>query len=213
MRLLIMGRPGAGKGTQAFNIKNYYSIPHISTGDMFREAMKNGTEMGKLAQSYMEKGALVPDEVTIGIVRERLSKDDVKNGFLLDGFPRNVSQAEALDEILNENGIKLDAVLDVNVEPEILINRIVGRRICKNCGATFHVEFNKPRQEGICDNCGQPLVQRADDTVETAGSRLKVYDDSTAPVLAYYKKQNLLKTVNGDQAVDKVFEDIKAILK
>lgn len=213
MRLLIMGRPGAGKGTQAFNIKNYYSIPHISTGDMFREAMKNGTEMGKLAQSYMEKGALVPDEVTIGIVRERLSKDDVKNGFLLDGFPRNVSQAEALDEILKENGIKLDAVLDVNVEPEILINRIVGRRICKNCGATFHVEFNKPRQEGICDNCGQPLVQRADDTIETAGSRLKVYDDSTAPVLAYYKKQNLLKTVNGDQAVDKVFEDIKAILK
>lgn len=213
MRLLIMGRPGAGKGTQAFNIKNYYSIPHISTGDMFREAMKNGTEMGKLAQSYMEKGALVPDEVTIGIVRERLSKDDVKNGFLLDGFPRNVSQAEALDEILKENGIKLDAVLDVNVEPEILINRIVGRRICKNCGATFHVEFNKPRQEGICDNCGQPLVQRADDTVETAGSRLKVYDDSTAPVLAYYKKQDLLKTVNGDQAVDKVFEDIKAILK
>lgn len=213
MRLLIMGRPGAGKGTQAFNIKKYYSIPHISTGDMFREAMKNGTEMGKLAQSYMEKGALVPDEVTIGIVRERLSKDDVKNGFLLDGFPRNVHQAEALDEILKENGIKLDAVLDVNVEPEILINRIVGRRICKNCGATFHVEFNKPRQEGICDNCGQPLVQRADDTVETAGSRLKVYDDSTAPVLAYYKKQNLLKTVNGDQAVDKVFEDIKAILK
>lgn len=213
MRLLIMGRPGAGKGTQAFNIKNYYSIPHISTGDMFREAMKNGTEMGKLAQSYMEKGALVPDEVTIGIVRERLSKDDVKNGFLLDGFPRNVHQAEALDEILKENGIKLDAVLDVNVEPEILINRIVGRRICKNCGATFHVEFNKPRQEGICDNCGQPLVQRADDTVETAGSRLKVYDDATAPVLAYYKKQNLLKTVNGDQAVDKVFEDIKAILK
>ncbi len=213
MRLLIMGRPGAGKGTQAFNIKNYYSIPHISTGDMFREAMKNGTEMGKLAQSYMEKGLLVPDEVTIGIVRERLSKDDVKNGFLLDGFPRNVHQAEALDEILKENNIKLDAVLDVNVEPEILINRIVGRRICKNCGATFHVEFNKPRVDGICDNCGQPLVQRADDTVETAGSRLKVYDDSTAPVLAYYKKQNLLKTVNGDQAVDKVFEDIKAILK
>lgn len=213
MRLLIMGRPGAGKGTQAFNIKNYYSIPHISTGDMFREAMKNGTEMGKLAQSYMEKGLLVPDEVTIGIVRERLSKEDVKNGFLLDGFPRNVHQAEALDEILKENNIKLDAVLDVNVEPEILINRIVGRRICKNCGATFHVEFNKPRVDGICDNCGQPLVQRADDTVETAGSRLKVYDDSTAPVLAYYKKQNLLKTVNGDQAVDKVFEDIKAILK
>lgn len=212
MRLLIMGRPGAGKGTQAFNIKNYYNIPHISTGDMFRDAIKNGTDLGKLAKSYMDKGALVPDEVTIGIVRERLSADDVKNGFLLDGFPRNVSQAEALDNILKENNVKLDAVLDVNVEPQILINRIVGRRICKNCGATFHVEFNKPKKDGICDNCGSPLVQRADDTVETAGSRLKVYDDSTAPVLAYYQKQDLLKTVNGDQAVDKVFEDIKNCL-
>ena len=207
-----MGRPGAGKGTQAFNIKNYYNIPHISTGDMFRDAIKNGTDLGKLAKSYMDKGALVPDEVTIGIVRERLQADDVKNGFLLDGFPRNVSQAEALDNILSENNVKLDAVLDVNVEPQILINRIVGRRICKNCGATFHVEFNKPKKDGICDNCGQPLVQRADDTVETAGSRLKVYDDSTAPVLAYYQKQDLLKTVNGDQAVDKVFEDIKNVL-
>ncbi len=212
MRLLIMGRPGAGKGTQAFNIKNYYNIPHISTGDMFRDAIKNGTDLGKLAKSYMDKGALVPDEVTIGIVRERLQADDVKNGFLLDGFPRNVSQAEALDNILSENNVKLDAVLDVNVEPQILINRIVGRRICKNCGATFHVEFNKPKKDGICDNCGSPLVQRADDTVETAGSRLKVYDDSTAPVLAYYQKQDLLKTVNGDQAVDKVFEDIKNVL-
>ena len=212
MRLLIMGRPGAGKGTQAFNIKNYYNIPHISTGDMFRDAIKHGTDLGKLAKSYMDKGALVPDEVTIGIVRERLQADDVKNGFLLDGFPRNVSQAEALDNILSENNVKLDAVLDVNVEPQILINRIVGRRICKNCGATFHVEFNKPKKDGICDNCGSPLVQRADDTVETAGSRLKVYDDSTAPVLAYYQKQDLLKTVNGDQAVDKVFEDIKNVL-
>jgi adenylate kinase len=212
MRLLIMGRPGAGKGTQAFNIKNYYNIPHISTGDMFRDAIKNGTDLGKLAKSYMDKGALVPDEVTIGIVRERLQAEDVKNGFLLDGFPRNVSQAEALDNILSENNVKLDAVLDVNVEPQILINRIVGRRICKNCGATFHVEFNKPKKDGICDNCGSPLVQRADDTVETAGSRLKVYDDSTAPVLAYYQKQDLLKTVNGDQAVDKVFEDIKNVL-
>ena len=212
MRLLIMGRPGAGKGTQAFNIKNYYNIPHISTGDMFRDAIKNGTDLGKLAKSYMDKGALVPDEVTIGIVRERLQADDVKNGFLLDGFPRNVSQAEALDNILSENNVKLDAVLDVNVGPQILINRIVGRRICKNCGATFHVEFNKPKKDGICDNCGSPLVQRADDTVETAGSRLKVYDDSTAPVLAYYQKQDLLKTVNGDQAVDKVFEDIKNVL-
>jgi adenylate kinase len=212
MRLLIMGRPGAGKGTQAYNIKNYYNIAHISTGDMFRDAIKNGTPLGKLAKSYTDKGALVPDEVTIGLVKERLSNKDCENGFLLDGFPRNVAQAEALDKILTELNVKLDGVLDVNVEPEILIRRIVGRRVCKNCGATFHIEFNKPKTEGICDNCGQPLVQRADDTEETAGSRLRVYDESTAPVLAYYKKQGLLKTVNGDQALDKVFEDIKETL-
>lgn len=212
MRLLIMGRPGAGKGTQAFTIKNYYNIPHISTGDMFRDAIKNGTQLGNTAKSYMDKGLLVPDEVTIGLVKERLSQKDCENGFLLDGFPRNVSQAEELDKILNDLNVKLDAVLDVNVDPQILIRRIVGRRVCKNCGATFHIEFNKPKKDGICDNCGSPLVQRNDDTEATAGSRLKVYDESTAPVLAYYKKQGLLKTVNGDQAVDKVFDDIKVAL-
>ena len=212
MRLLIMGRPGAGKGTQAFTIKNYYNIPHISTGDMFRDAIKNGTPLGNTAKSYMDKGQLVPDEFTIGLVRERLSNKDCENGFLLDGFPRNVSQAEELDKILKDLNVKLDAVLDVNVEPQILIRRIVGRRICKNCGATFHIEFNKPKKDGICDNCGSPLVQRNDDTEATAGSRLQVYDESTAPVLAYYKKQGLLKTVNGDQAVDKVFDDIKVAL-
>ena len=212
MRLLIMGRPGAGKGTQAFTIKNYYNIPHISTGDMFRDAIKNGTQLGNTAKSYMDKGLLVPDEVTIGLVRERLSQKDCENGFLLDGFPRNVSQAEELDKILTDLDVKLDAVLDVNVDPQILIRRIVGRRVCKNCGATFHIEFNKPKKDGICDNCGSPLVQRNDDTEATAGSRLQVYDESTAPVLAYYKKQGLLKTVNGDQAVDKVFDDIKVAL-
>lgn len=212
MRLLIMGRPGAGKGTQAANIKEYYGIPHISTGDMFRAAIKEGTELGKLAKSYMDKGALVPDEVTIGIVKERLLKDDCKKGFLLDGFPRNVLQAEALDSFMKEQGISLDAVLDVNVDASILIRRIVGRRICKTCGATYHIDFNKPKKEGICDNCGTPLIQRADDTIETAGSRLEVYDKQTAPLLAYYDKQNLLKTVNGDQELNKVFEDIKAVL-
>lgn len=212
MRLLIMGRPGAGKGTQAANIKEYYGIPHISTGDMFRAAIKEGTELGKLAKSYMDKGALVPDEVTIGIVKERLLKDDCKKGFLLDGFPRNVLQAEALDSFMKEQGIFLDAVLDVNVDASILIRRIVGRRICKTCGATYHIDFNKPKKEGICDNCGTPLIQRADDTIETAGSRLEVYDKQTAPLLAYYEKQNLLKTVNGDQELNKVFEDIKAVL-
>lgn len=212
MRLLIMGRPGAGKGTQAANIKEYYGIPHISTGDMFRAAIKEGTELGKLAKSYMDKGALVPDEVTIGIVKERLLKDDCKKGFLLDGFPRNVLQAEALNSFMKEQGISLDAVLDVNVDASILIRRIVGRRICKTCGATYHIDFNKPKKEGICDNCGTPLIQRADDTIETAGSRLEVYDKQTAPLLAYYEKQNLLKTVNGDQELNKVFEDIKAVL-
>lgn len=212
MRLLIMGRPGAGKGTQAANIKEYYGIPHISTGDMFRAAIKEGTELGKLAKSYMDKGALVPDEVTIGIVKERLLKDDCKKGFLLDGFPRNVLQAEALDSFMKEQGISLDAVLDVNVDASILIRRIVGRRICKTCGATYHIDFNKPKKEGICDNCGTPLIQRADDTIETAGSRLEVYDKQTAPLLAYYEKQNLLKTVNGDQELNKVFEDIKTVL-
>lgn len=212
MRLLIMGRPGAGKGTQAVNIREYYNIPHISTGDMFRAAMKNETKLGLLAKSYMEKGALVPDSVTIGIVRERLLEDDCKKGFLLDGFPRTIAQAEALDQILKEQNIKLDSVLDVNVDKSILVDRMVGRRVCKNCGATYHVKFNKPKKDGICDECGSPLIQRPDDTSATAENRLSVYDANTAPLLDYYKKQNLLKTVNGDQSFEKVFSDIKTVL-
>ena len=212
MKLLIMGRPGAGKGTQAVNIREYYNIPHISTGDMFRAAIKNQTKLGLEAKSYMDQGALVPDEVTIGIVEERLLEDDCKNGFLLDGFPRTIAQAEALDAFLKENGIKLDAVLDVNVPAEILVRRMVGRRVCKGCGATFHVEFNPPKVEGICDNCGTKLIQRADDTEATAVNRLAVYDNNTAPLLEFYAKKNLLKTVNGDQSLDKVFEDIKKVL-
>ena len=212
MKLLIMGRPGAGKGTQAANIKEYYNIPHISTGDMFRAAIKNETKLGLLAKSFMDKGQLVPDEVTIGIVQERLLEDDCKKGFLLDGFPRTIAQAEALETFLKANGIVLDAVLDVNVPAEILVRRMVGRRVCKGCGATFHVEFNAPKQEGICDVCGTPLIQRADDTYETANSRLEVYDNNTAPLLDFYNNRGLLKTVNGDQALDKVFEDIKNVL-
>ena len=212
MKLLIMGRPGAGKGTQAVNIRENYNIPHISTGDMFRAAIKNQTKLGLLAKSYMDKGALVPDEVTIGIVEERLLEDDCKNGFLLDGFPRTIAQAEALDAFLNKNNVKLDAVLDVNVPAEILVRRMVGRRVCKTCGATFHVEFNPSKVAGVCDNCGSPLIQRADDTEATATNRLAVYDENTAPLLEYYKKQNILKTVNGDQSLEKVFEDIKVVL-
>ncbi len=212
MKLLIMGRPGAGKGTQAANIKEYYNIPHISTGDMFRAAIKNQTKLGVTAKSYMDKGLLVPDEVTIGIVQERLLEDDCKNGFLLDGFPRTIAQAEALEIFLTANNIKLDAVLDINVPAEILVRRMVGRRVCKGCGATFHVEFNAPKVEGICDVCGTPLIQRADDTEETATNRLSVYDNNTAPLLEFYAKQNILKTVNGDQPLDKVFEDVKNVL-
>ena len=212
MKLLITGRPGAGKGTQAVNIKEYYNIPHISTGDMFRAAMKAGTKMGLLAKEYMEKGQLVPDEVTIGIVEDRLLEADCKDGFLLDGFPRNLAQAEALDKFLLKNDIKLDAVLDVDVANEILVRRMVGRRVCKTCGATYHVEFNKPKVDGVCDNCGSNLVQRPDDTEATAVNRLAVYEEQTAPLLAFYSNKGLLKTVNGDQPFDKVFEDIKAVL-
>ena len=160
----------------------------------------------------MEKGALVPDEVTIGIVEERLQEDDCKNGFWLDGFPRTIAQAEAFDAFLTSNNIKLDAALNVDVDASILIRRMVGRRVCKTCGATYHVEFNPSKKEGICDNCGSPLIQRPDDTEQTAVSRLQTYDAQTAPLLDFYAKKNLLKTVNGDQPLDKVFDDIKAVL-
>lgn len=212
MKLLIMGRPGAGKGTQAANIKEYYHIPHISTGDMFRAALKNQTKLGLVAKEYMDKGLLVPDEVTIGIVQERLLEDDCKEGFLLDGFPRTIAQAEALEKFLKANGIVLDAVLDVNVPVDILVNRMVGRRVCKGCGATYHVEFNAPKVEGVCDVCGTKLIQRADDTYETAQNRLEVYDKQTAPLLEFYAERKLLKTVDGNQSLEKVFEDIKAVL-
>ena len=212
MRLLIMGRPGAGKGTQAANIKEYYGIPHISTGDMFRAAIKEGTELGKLAKSYMDKGALVPDEVTIGIVKERLLKDDCKKGFLLDGFPRNVLQAEALDSFMKEQGISLDAVLDVNVDASILIRRIVGRRICKTCGATYHIVFNPTKVEGKCDACGADTVLRDDDKPETVQKRLAVYHEQTQPLIEYYDKQGILKSVDGTKPMDEAFSAIVGIL-
>lgn len=208
-----MGPPGAGKGTQAANIVSKYNVCHISTGDMFRSAIKNGTEMGKLAQSYMEKGELVPDSVTVGIVKERLAEADCRErGFLLDGFPRNLDQAYALDGILADLGYKLDAVINVSVENEVLINRIIGRRICKKCGATYHIEFNKPKVEGVCDVCGGELYVRKDDTKETAENRLSVYSSQTQPLLDFYKERGLLVEVNGDQAVDKVFADITSKL-
>ncbi len=208
-KLLIMGPPGAGKGTQAANIVAEYGVCHISTGDMFRSAIKNGTEMGKLAQKYMENGELVPDSVTVGIVKERLALADcMEKGFLLDGFPRNLDQAHSLDTILEELGYKLDAVINVSVLNEILINRIIGRRICRKCGATYHIEFNKPTTEGVCDQCGGELYIRKDDTKETAENRLNVYSTQTQPLLDFYSERGLLVEIDGDQAVSKVFSDI-----
>ena len=208
-KLLIMGPPGAGKGTQAANIVSKYGVCHISTGDMFRSAIKNGTEMGRLAQQYMENGELVPDSVTVGIVKERLAQADCKeNGFLLDGFPRNLDQAHSLDTILEELGYNLDAVINVSVLDEILINRIIGRRICRKCGATYHVEFNKPTVEGVCNECGGELYIRKDDTRETAENRLNVYSTQTQPLLDFYAERGLLVEINGDQAMTKVFSDI-----
>ncbi|BAV02538.1 adenylate kinase [Lactococcus formosensis] len=214
MNLLIMGLPGAGKGTQAEFIVKNYGVNHISTGDMFRAAMKNETEMGKLAKSYIDKGALVPDEVTNGIVKERLAQDDIKaSGFLLDGYPRTFDQAEALDKMLVELGIKLDAVINIEVNPDILVERLSGRYICRTCGATYHKLFKPTKVEGTCDVCGgHDLYQRADDVPETVKNRLEVNIKESAPILKHYTELGLVKSVDGGQEMEKVTEDIKAVL-
>lgn len=205
-----MGPPGAGKGTQAALIKEAFQIPHISTGDMFREAMRNETKVGLEAKKYIDNGMLVPDSVTNALVKERLSQADCKKGFLLDGFPRNISQAEALDNILKELNIKLDAVINIEVEFSILVNRVVGRRICPKCGAGYHIKNLKPKKDGICDVCGSELIQRKDDNEETIKTRLNVYSEQTKPLLAYYDKQGLVKTFNGDDDVNAIFANIKS---
>ncbi|WP_449621804.1 adenylate kinase [Robertmurraya sp. Marseille-Q9965] len=212
MNLVLMGLPGAGKGTQAEKIVENYGIPHISTGDMFRAAMKEGTELGLKAKSFMDQGALVPDEVTIGIVRERLSKDDCQNGFLLDGFPRTVPQAEALENILIELGKKIDYVLNIDVDQDILMDRLTGRRICKDCGATYHLVFNPPTQEGICNRCGGELYQRADDNEETVKNRLQVNIEQAQPLLDFYETKGYLRNIDGQQDISKVFVDIESLL-
>ncbi|MFK2826863.1 adenylate kinase [Bacillus sp. B190/17] len=213
MNLVLMGLPGAGKGTQAERIVEKYDIPHISTGDMFRAAMKEGTELGLKAKSFMDEGALVPDEVTIGIVRERLSKTDCQDGFLLDGFPRTVAQAEALENMLEELGKKINYVINVNVDKDILMARLTGRRICKSCGATYHLVFNPPAVEDKCDRCGGELYQRADDNEETVQNRLDVNLKQTEPLLDFYRQKGYLKDINGQQEIGKVFEDIDELLK
>jgi adenylate kinase len=213
MNIVLMGLPGAGKGTQADKIVDKYGIPHISTGDMFRAAIKEGTELGLKAKSFMDQGALVPDEVTIGIVRERLSKPDCENGFLLDGFPRTVPQAEALDATLSELDKKVEHVLNIVVEKEELIKRLTGRRICRTCGASYHMVFNPPKVEGVCDRDGGELYQREDDNPETVTNRLEVNMKQTKPLLDFYEAKGVLSNINGQQDINKVFADLDALLQ
>lgn len=210
LNLILMGLPGAGKGTQAEKISEKYNIPHISTGDMFRLAIKEGTDLGKKAKEFMDQGDLVPDEVTIGIVEERLSKDDCQNGFLLDGFPRTIAQAEALQTLLTDMNEDIDYVLHVDVPKEQLVKRLTGRRICPTCGATYHVMYNPPKEEGICDKDGTELIQRKDDTPETVETRLNINMKQTQPLLDFYQEKGYLVTVNGDKEINVVFQDIQS---
>lgn len=212
MKIVFMGPPGAGKGTQAEKIIETYQIPHISTGDMFRKAIKDQTELGMEAKRYMDQGALVPDHVTIGIVKDRLSESDCKSGFLLDGFPRTVDQAKALDEILTSLDSKIDYVINIDVDLNILNERLTGRRICRSCGATYHKIFNPSAVEGVCDKCGGELYQRKDDNEETVGNRLDVYVNQTKPLLDYYSLAGNLVNINGQQSIELVFEEIQKVL-
>lgn len=212
MHILFMGPPGAGKGTQAANIVNKYNLPHISTGDMLRAAIANQTELGMTAKRYMDKGNLVPDDVTIGIVKERLSEPDCKDGFLLDGFPRTVAQAKALDEIMVGLTKSIEHVINIEVDFDILKDRLTGRRICKDCGSTYHVIFNPPIQADVCDKCSGDLYQRKDDNAETVESRLSVYTNQTKPLLDYYQNTGNLVNVNGLGDIDVVFTEIEKAL-
>ena len=212
MNLILLGPPGAGKGTQAAKIIEKYNIPHISTGDIFRENIKNGTELGKKAQEYMNKGQLVPDELVVEIATDRLNKDDCKNGFLLDGFPRTVFQAEELDKFLQAKGAKIDHVLDIDVNREELMIRLTGRRVCSKCGASFHVVNIPPKKEGICDVCGAELIQRKDDNEETAANRIEVYNNETKPLIDYYEKAGNIAHIDGTTGLENVFNTIVGIL-
>jgi len=213
MNILIMGPPGAGKGTQASRIASFYEIPHISTGDMFRAEIKQGSDLGKKIKSYLDSGQLVPDEVTVEVVKKRLQQADTQKGFLLDGFPRTIPQAEALDGILKEMGRSLDLVINIKVDPQVLLDRMTGRRVCQKCGATYHVVNQPPRVEGVCDQCGGELYQRSDDTVETVSNRLDVYQKQTAPLLEYYQQRGIVAEINGEQSIDDVFKEIQEVIR
>lgn len=212
MNIILMGLPGAGKGTQASEIVKKFPIPHISTGDMFRKAIKDETDLGKEAKSYMDRGELVPDEVTVGIVKERISEDDAKKGFLLDGFPRTIEQAEALNSIMSELDREIDAVINVEVPEEELMNRLTGRRICEKCGTTYHLVFNPPKVDGICDIDGGKLYQREDDNPETVSNRLSVNVKQSKPILEYYNEKGVLKNIDGSKDIEEVTNDVIDIL-
>ena len=212
MKIVMLGAPGAGKGTQAKMIAEKYMIPHISTGDIFRANIKNGTELGKQAKEYMDKGQLVPDELTVKILLDRVAQEDCKNGYVLDGFPRTIPQAEVLDKALTELGDHIDYAIDVNVPDENIIKRMSGRRACLTCGATYHIEHVPPKKEGICDACGNELVLRDDDKPETVKNRLDVYHKQTQPLIDYYTEKNILKTVDGPVDMMDVFGAITSIL-
>ena len=212
MKIIMLGAPGAGKGTQAKRVAQEYNIPHISTGDIFRANIRDNTELGKKAKEYMDKGLLVPDGLTCDLVMSRISEADCKDGFVLDGFPRTIPQADALTKALEEKGMSMDAAVDIEVPDENIIGRMAGRRFCPKCGATYHVVALPPKSEGICDNDGEKLVIRDDDKEETVKNRLSVYHKETQPLIDYYKKAQILKTVDGTKSADEVFEGIKAVL-
>lgn len=212
MKIVMLGAPGAGKGTQAIKIADKYDIPHISTGDIFRANIKGGTELGQKAKSYIDKGELVPDEVTIGMLLDRIAQDDCKNGYVLDGFPRTIPQAESLTEALKSQGDQIDFALNIDVPDEAIIERMSGRRACPKCGATYHIVYAAPKTENICDKCGTDLIIRSDDKPETVKDRLNVYHQQTEPLIAYYKTAGVLREVDGTQELPKVFEDVVAIL-
>ena len=212
MKIIMLGAPGAGKGTQAKMIADKYQVPHVSTGDIFRANIKEGTELGKEAKTYMDKGHLVPDELTVKILLDRVAKEDCKNGYVLDGFPRTIPQAEVLDKALSEMGDAIDFAIDVEVPDENIIRRMSGRRACLACGATYHIVHVPPKKEGICDRCGKELVLRDDDKPETVKNRLEVYHDQTQPLIDFYTKKGILKTVDGTQDMNDVFAAIVTIL-
>ncbi|WP_346664248.1 adenylate kinase [uncultured Merdimonas sp.] len=212
MKVVMLGAPGAGKGTQAKKIAAKYSIPHISTGDIFRANIKNGTELGKKAKTYMDQGLLVPDELVVDLVVDRVNQEDCANGYVLDGFPRTIPQAEALTKALAAQGQKLDYAIDVDVPDENIVRRMGGRRACVGCGATYHLEYAPPKQEGICDSCGGELILRDDDKPETVTKRLNVYHEQTQPLIDYYTEAGILKTVDGTVDIEEVFRSVTEIL-